>query len=149
MGHILLLPFVHRVRCTYANDILCIGPTGQVTEELLTLQITNPALENVLAAIEALDNAITKNPADFWEWRLANIRLCDFGLIPLIPSARVMVSTSTVQDRTRTAPHRTECTGLWTFISLYSRLSSALASGVGYDSYSETAFVALLHCALI
>ena len=42
-----------------------------------------------LAAIEALDTRITRAPADFMEWRVANLRLFDLWIMPLVNAPRI------------------------------------------------------------
>ena len=62
---------------------------GPVNEKVLgELGVSSaPEQEKVLAAIEALDKRITESPADFFEWRVANLRVFDTFIMPLVANA--------------------------------------------------------------
>ena len=61
------------------------------SEQMSTLKISPQDYSRVLALIEKKRLSIDKNPLDFWEWRTANLRLCDMWLAPLSSSPRALL----------------------------------------------------------
>jgi len=44
-------------------------------------------IKKVEQALDKLDAQISENPGDFFEWRIANLRLCDLWLTPMVLGA--------------------------------------------------------------
>ena len=58
---------------------------GLINEKVLEdLGVSSAFNQNkILKALAALDKDATEKPDSVWEWRVANLRLCDFWLLPL------------------------------------------------------------------
>ena len=59
---------------------------------IAALGVTDPnEVDKVLDALGALDTKISEDPGDFFEWRIANLRLCDLWLTPMAMQAPRMM----------------------------------------------------------
>ena len=53
--------------------------------------------KKILKALAVLDHEATKSPDSVWEWRVANLRLSDMWLIPLVWAATLRGSSNLVR----------------------------------------------------